>query len=195
MVFNTTFNNISFILWRLFFGGENCSTCRKPSTCRKSLTNFITIQLYQVDLGWAGFEITTIVEIGINCIGSCKSNYHTIKTASWLLCKIGFLRTTLHRRQTIDVLRILVRAKYINDVCLSRISQGDVSDFYIGSYWKSVIMFESSLLFDNIVCKDEREILYYISSINIHYIQSLVTIHYMHVISLSNISIKTILNK
>jgi hypothetical protein len=34
MVFNATFNNISVISWR--------SVLRKPPTCRKSLTNFIT---------------------------------------------------------------------------------------------------------------------------------------------------------
>jgi hypothetical protein len=35
--------------------------------------------LYQVHLAWAGFELTTLV-IGTDCIGSCKSNYHTITT-------------------------------------------------------------------------------------------------------------------
>ena len=38
MVFNASFNNISV----MFIGGENWSTRRKPLTCRKSLTNFIT---------------------------------------------------------------------------------------------------------------------------------------------------------
>ena len=37
MVFNTTFNNITVISWR--------RTQRKPLTCRRSLTNFITIAL------------------------------------------------------------------------------------------------------------------------------------------------------
>ena len=42
MVFNVFFNNISVILWRsILLVEENGSTCRKPSTCRKSLTNFI----------------------------------------------------------------------------------------------------------------------------------------------------------
>ena len=39
MVLNATFNNISFIVVVSFSGGENR---RKPLTCRKSLTNFIT---------------------------------------------------------------------------------------------------------------------------------------------------------
>jgi len=38
MVFNATFNNISFISWGVsFIGGRNQSTRRKPPTCRKSI--------------------------------------------------------------------------------------------------------------------------------------------------------------
>ena len=36
------------------------------------------IMLYQVHHVWAGFKLTTLVVIGTDCIGSCKSNYHTI---------------------------------------------------------------------------------------------------------------------
>ena len=39
------------------------------------------IMLYRVHLAWVGFELTTLVVIGTDCIGSYKSNYHTIKTA------------------------------------------------------------------------------------------------------------------
>jgi len=43
MVLNATFNNISVnIVAVSFIGGENQSTSRKPSTCCKSLTKFIT---------------------------------------------------------------------------------------------------------------------------------------------------------
>jgi hypothetical protein len=47
------------------------------------------IMLFQVHLAWAGFKLTTLVVIGTNCIGSCKSNYHKIMTttASLLLKK------------------------------------------------------------------------------------------------------------
>ena len=38
MVFNAPFNNISIS----FIRGENWSTRRKPLTCRKSLTNFLS---------------------------------------------------------------------------------------------------------------------------------------------------------
>ena len=40
------------------------------------------IMLYRVHLAWAGFEITTLVVIGTDCISSCKSNYHTITTTT-----------------------------------------------------------------------------------------------------------------
>ena len=39
------------------------------------------IILYRVHLAWSGLELTTLVEIGTGCIGSHKSNCHTIKAA------------------------------------------------------------------------------------------------------------------
>jgi len=43
MVFNTTFNNISAISWQsLLLVEETGVPGKKPPTCRKSLTNFIT---------------------------------------------------------------------------------------------------------------------------------------------------------
>jgi hypothetical protein len=36
------------------------------------------IMLYRVHLACAGFELTMLVVIGTDCIGSYKSNYHTI---------------------------------------------------------------------------------------------------------------------
>jgi hypothetical protein len=36
------------------------------------------IMLNRVHLSWAGFELTTLVVIDTDCIGSYKSNYHTI---------------------------------------------------------------------------------------------------------------------
>ena len=41
--------------------------------------------LYRVHLTMSGIRITTLVVIGTDCTGSCKSNYHTITTA--LTCK------------------------------------------------------------------------------------------------------------
>jgi len=54
MVFNATFNNILVIsLWSVLLVGET---------------------------GVTGFKLTTLVVIGTDCTGRCKSNYHTITT-------------------------------------------------------------------------------------------------------------------
>ena len=83
MVFNSTFNNISVISWRFsFIGGGNWNTWRKQPNCRKSLTNFITYCCIEYTSPWTQFELTTLVVIGTDCIGSCKSNYHTIMTTT-----------------------------------------------------------------------------------------------------------------
>jgi hypothetical protein len=38
--------------------------------------------VHQVHLTWVGFELTTLVVICTDGIGSCKSNYHTITTTT-----------------------------------------------------------------------------------------------------------------
>ena len=38
------------------------------------------IMLYRVHSAWVGFELTTLMVLDTNCIGSCKSNYHIITT-------------------------------------------------------------------------------------------------------------------
>jgi hypothetical protein len=38
------------------------------------------IMLYWVHLVWPGFELTTLVVMGTDCIGSHKSNYYMITT-------------------------------------------------------------------------------------------------------------------
>jgi hypothetical protein len=56
-------NTFFLILYYTLIVGGNRRTRRKPLTCRNSL---------------GGVEPTTSVVIGTDCIGSCKSNYHTI---------------------------------------------------------------------------------------------------------------------
>ena len=87
-------------IYQLCCGG-NQSTQLKPLTCRKSLYH---IMLYRV------FELTTWVVIGIICIGSCKSNYHTITTmmAPYLFEQIGQHRTR-------KILKSLLLRKYSTD--------------------------------------------------------------------------------
>ena len=38
------------------------------------------IMLYQVHLAWVGFELTMLVVIATDCMGSCKSNYMYIRS-------------------------------------------------------------------------------------------------------------------
>jgi len=70
MPLSTCISDVSFI------GAGNQSTQRKPLICHKSLTNFITQCCIEYTSPWVGFELTTLVVIGTDCIGSCKSTYH-----------------------------------------------------------------------------------------------------------------------
>ena len=46
--------------------------------------------LYGVNRALAGFEPTTLVEMGTYCIGTYKSNYHTITSTTALIPRLGY---------------------------------------------------------------------------------------------------------
>jgi len=48
-----------------FYWWRKQSTRRKPPICRKSLTNFITYYCIENTSPWTGFELTTLVVMGI----------------------------------------------------------------------------------------------------------------------------------
>jgi hypothetical protein len=78
MVFNTTFNNITVISWQSVLLVKETGVLWEnhwPVASHK----LFHIMLYRVYI-WVGFELTTLVVIGTDCIGSCKSNYRTITT-------------------------------------------------------------------------------------------------------------------
>ena len=76
MVFNATFNNISVISWRSVSLVEENGGPRENH--RPVTSHWQTLSHNVVHLTLIEIELTTSVVISTDCIGSCKSNYHTI---------------------------------------------------------------------------------------------------------------------
>jgi hypothetical protein len=81
IVFNAVFNNISVISWWSVLLVEHPE---KTTNLPQVTDTLHHIMLYRVHFAWSGFELTTLVMIGIDCIGSYISNYmyHTITTTT-----------------------------------------------------------------------------------------------------------------
>jgi hypothetical protein len=63
-----------------------------------------------------GFKLTNLVVIGIDCTGSCKSNYHTITTTTALtvICGINVIKILITVTTVIQWILIRNTLKYSN---------------------------------------------------------------------------------
>jgi hypothetical protein len=82
VVFNPTFNNISVILWQSFLLAEETWGPGENHDLSHNVVHLALIEIQTINGDRHYIQSRRpLVVIGIDCIGSCKSNYHTIMNA------------------------------------------------------------------------------------------------------------------
>ena len=89
MVFNATQQYFSYIVAVNFIGGWNGRIPEKTTDLPQVTDKLDHLMLCTSP--WVGFESTTSMVIGTDCICSCKSNYHTITATTVPLPYINFI--------------------------------------------------------------------------------------------------------
>jgi len=64
--------------------------------------------LYRVHFAFAGFELTNLVVISTDCIGSYKSNYHTIRTTTAPNCIGGVMVSMAATSVVGDIMVVII---------------------------------------------------------------------------------------